>query len=95
MGFDDDSMGFSSKNGDSKGSYIYEVFIESKKGNLWDILGVTWLNDSFWMVLCNFMFFFHKDLLRISSSVRTDGNDLTRGNYPQISGDLPLLWFKQ
>jgi len=31
MGFDDDSMGFSSKNGDSKGSYIYEVFIESKK----------------------------------------------------------------
>ena len=39
MGFDDDSMGFSSKNGDSKGSYIYEVFIESKKGNF---VGHSW-----------------------------------------------------
>ena len=95
MGFDDDSMGFSSKNGDSKGSYIYEIFIESKKREFVGHSWVTWLNDSFWMALCNFMGFFHQDLLRISSSVRTVGNDLTRGNYPQISGDLPLLWFKQ
>ena len=87
MGFDDDSMGFSSKNGDSKGSYIYEVFIESKKGNLWDILGVTWLNDPFWMILCNFMFFFHKDLLRISSSVRTVGNDLTSKHVDALRSD--------
>ena len=60
-------------------------------GHSWGHLAQRLLLDG----IMQFHGFFHKDLLRISSSVRTVGNDLTRGNYPQISGDLPLLWFKQ